>query len=88
MILYLVLPDSALAPDEDGLHLWWHGFESTIVWGTSNSQLQSNAGMGSHTSALGVATRKKTSESDRLSVPFRLSKTEIPKTFAFQTDVK
>ena len=35
-----------------------------------------------------LATRKKTSESDRLSVPFRLSKTEIPKTFAFQTDVK
>ena len=35
-----------------------------------------------------VATRKKTSESDQLSVPFRLSKTEIPKTFAFQTDVK
>ena len=30
--------------------------------GTGDSKLQSNAGVGSHTSALGVATRKKTSE--------------------------
>ena len=34
-----------------------------------------------------LARRKKPTESDQLSVPFRLSKTEIPKAVALQTDV-
>ena len=51
---YLVLPDPALTPDENGLHLGGHHLETT-GGGADDSQLKGHSRVGCHSTSLGVA---------------------------------